>query len=236
MLKGQIYLIPCPLGEVPPMTVLPLSVLKVIETTNHYVVEHEKNARRFIKAICPQKKQADLQLTTINKFTDAQEIPELIRPCLDGYDMGIISDAGCPGVADPGAEIVNLAHKHGIKVVPLTGPSSILLALMGSGLNGQKFAFHGYLPIDKMERKQAIKHLEKLSQQENQTQIFIETPYRNNQLLEALIKTLKPDTRLCIACNLTLEDEFILTQEVRRWHHSGLELHKKPSIFMFLAS
>jgi 16S rRNA (cytidine1402-2'-O)-methyltransferase len=236
MLKGQIYLIPCPLGEVPPMTVLPLSVLKVIETTNHFVVEHEKNARRFIKAICPQKKQAELQLTTINKFTDASEIPDLILPCLDGFDLGIISDAGCPGVADPGAEIVNLAHKHGIKVVPLTGPSSILLALMGSGLNGQKFAFHGYLPIDKMERKQAIKHLEKLSQQENQTQIFIETPYRNNQLLEALIKTLKPDTRLCIACNLTLEDEFILTQEVRRWHPSGHELHKKPSIFMFLAS
>ena len=235
MTKGQIYLIPCPLGEVSPMTVLPLSVLKIIETTDHYVVEHEKNARRFIKAFCPQKNQSDLVLSSINKFTDPQEIPELIQPCLDGYNLGIISDAGCPGVADPGAEVVDLAHKHGIKVIPLVGPSSILLALMGSGLNGQKFAFHGYLPIDKGTLKQNIKLLEKQSEQDNQTQIFIETPYRNNQLLEVLTKSLRPDTQLCVACNLTLEDEFILTKAVRHWQPSAHDFHKKPSIFMFLA-
>lgn len=236
MSKGQIYLIPCPLGEVAPMAVLPISVVKVIESTNHFVVEHEKNARRFIKSICPQKKQAELQLSTINKFTDPLEIPELIRPCLEGFDLGIISDAGCPGVADPGADVVQMAHKHGIKVTPLTGPSSILLALMASGLNGQKFAFHGYLPIDKVERRQQIKHLEKQSQQENQTQIFIETPYRNNQLLEALTKNLNPKTQLCVACNLTLEDEFVLCKDARLWNVSAHDFHKKPSIFLFLAS
>ena len=235
MKKGQLFLIPCPLGEVPPMSVLPLSVVKIIESTDHFVVEHEKNARRFIKAICPQKKQADLKLSTINKFTDPLEIPELIQPCLDGLDLGIISDAGCPGVADPGAEVVDFAHKHGIKVVPLVGPSSILLSLMASGLNGQKFAFHGYLPIDKIERKQYIKQLEKQSEQEAQTQIFIETPYRNNQLLAALVASLKPDTQLCVAVNLTLEDEFILTKQVRQWQPSDYDFHKKPSIFMFLA-
>ena len=217
------------------MSVLPLSVVKIIESTDHFVVEHEKNARRFIKAICPQKKQADLKLSTINKFTDPLEIPELIQPCLNGHDLGIISDAGCPGVADPGAEVVDFAHKHGIKVVPLVGPSSILLSLMASGLNGQKFAFHGYLPIDKTERKQYIKQLEKQSEQEAQTQIFIETPYRNNQLLAALVASLKPDTQLCVAVNLTLEDEFILTKQVRQWQPSAYDFHKKPSIFMFLA-
>ncbi|MEY2997838.1 MAG: hypothetical protein RIQ82_1219 [Bacteroidota bacterium] len=235
MKKGQIFLIPCPLGEVAPMTVLPLTVLKVIEGTDHYVVEHEKNARRFIKSICPQKNQAELKLSTINKFTDPLEIPELIQPCLEGFDLGIISDAGCPGVADPGAEIIHIAHKYGIKIVPLVGPSSILLALMASGLNGQKFAFHGYLPIDKDERKQSLKQLEKQSQQEGQTQIFIETPYRNNQLLEAMTKSLKGDTLLCVACNLTLQDEFILSQEVNLWQPAAHDLHKKPCIFLFLA-
>lgn len=217
------------------MMVLPLSVVKVIESTDHYVVEHEKNARRFIKSICPQKQQAQLHLSTINKFTDPLEIPDLIRPCLEGFDLGIISDAGCPGVADPGAEVVNMAHKHGIKVNPLVGPSSILLALMGSGLNGQRFAFHGYLPIDKVARKQQIKYLEKESEQENQTQIFIETPYRNNQLFEALISSLKPDTQLCIGCNLTLEDELIVTKTVGQWQSSSYDFHKKPCIFLLLS-
>lgn len=234
--KGQIYLIPCPLGDVPPINVLPLSVTKVIESIDHYVVEHEKNARRFIKSICPQKKQADLKLVTINKFTDPSDIPDFIEPCLSGFNMGIISDAGCPGIADPGAEVIHLAHRHGIRVIPLVGPSSILLALMSSGLNGQNFAFHGYLPIDKMDRKKKLKQLEKQSAQEQQTQIFIETPYRNSQLLEAMVKTLKPDTQLCVACNLTLEHEFILTQEVARWRPSAHDLHKNPSIFLFLAS
>ncbi|MDA0719133.1 MAG: SAM-dependent methyltransferase [Bacteroidetes bacterium] len=235
MKKGQIFLIPCPLGALAPMSVLPLTVLKVIEATNHYVVEHEKNARRFIKSIYPQKNQANLKLSTINKFTDSLEIPELIRPCLEGFDLGIISDAGCPGVADPGAEVIHMAHKNGIKVVPLVGPSSILLALMASGLNGQKFAFHGYLPIDKDERKQSLKQLEKQSQQEGQTQIFIETPYRNNQLLEAMTTHLKADTQLCVACNLTLQDEFILSKEIRQWQPAAHDLHKRPCIFLFLA-
>lgn len=235
MNQGRVFLIPCPLGEISPMATLPLSVLKTIEQTDYYVVEHEKNARRFIKSICPQKKQAELKISTINKFTDPLEIPQLIKPCLEGFDMGIISDAGCPGVADPGAEIVNWAHQHKIKVIPLVGPSSVLLALMASGLNGQKFAFHGYLPIDPIDRKKHLKRLEKQSQQEQQTQIFIETPYRNNQLLQALTKTLKSDTMLSVACHLTLEDEFVLTQEISDWQPAKYDFHKKPCIFSFLA-
>ena len=174
MKKGQIFLIPCPLGEHAPMSVLPLTVLKVIEATNHYVVEHEKNARRFIKSIYPQKNQADLKLSTINKFTDPLEIPELIRPCLEGFDLGIISDAGCPGVADPGAEVIHMAHKNGIKVVPLVGPSSILLSIMGSGFNGQSFCFNGYLPKEQKERVAKLKELERRVYSKKQTQLFIE--------------------------------------------------------------
>ncbi len=232
--KGRIFLIPSPLGEVPPINVLPLSINKLIESIDHYVVEHEKNARKFIKSICPGKKQSKLHINTINKFTNPSDLPKFIDPCYMGKDIGVISDAGCPGIADPGAEIVRLAHQNSIQVIPMVGPSSILLGLMSSGLNGQKFAFQGYLPIEKQERKKLLKQLEKQSQQINQTQIFIETPYRNNQMLDALIKTLAKNTRLCVACNLGEADEFIQTKAINIWEIERPDLHKKPCIFLFL--
>ena len=161
--KGHVYLIPCTLGETPPLEVLPLLVKKAIEEIDYYIVEHEKAARRFIKSIVPRKSQPDLQFRLINKFTEPSEIPDMLAPCHQGLDVGVLSDAGCPGIADPGANVVAEAHAQGIRVVPLVGPSSILLAMMGSGFNGQNFAFTGYLPIDKGERKTTIKRLEKLS-------------------------------------------------------------------------
>jgi 16S rRNA (cytidine1402-2'-O)-methyltransferase len=196
--KGNIYLIPCTLGETPPLEVLPLLVKKAIENIDHYIVEHEKSARRFIKSVASKKQQNSLHIEEINKFTKPQEIPQMLEPCFNGFDVGIISDAGCPGIADPGAAVVEQAHQKGIKVVPLVGPSSILLALMASGFNGQNFAFNGYLPIDKVERKIKIKQLEKKSIVENQSQLFIETPYRNNQMLESLVKTLQNTTDICV--------------------------------------
>jgi 16S rRNA (cytidine1402-2'-O)-methyltransferase len=229
---GKLYLIPCPLGDSPPLEVLPLSVKKAVEEIDHYIVEHEKNARRFIKSIAPRKSQPSLQLQTINKFTDEAEIPSMLDPCLEGKDMGVISDAGCPGIADPGAAVVAQAHLKGIKVIPLVGPSSLLLAMMASGFNGQNFAFNGYLPIDKMERKQEIKRLEKLSETHQQSQLFIETPYRNNQLLESLIENLDPYTQICVACDLTLSSEYIRTQTVIDWKKTKVDLNKRPTLFI----
>lgn len=229
---GKLYLIPCPLGDSPPLEVLPLSVKKVVEVIDHYIVENEKNARRFIKSIVPKKSQPGLYFQTINKFTDDAEIPGMLDPCLEGKDMGIISDAGCPGIADPGAIIVEQAHLKGIKVVPLVGPSSLLLGMMASGFNGQNFAFNGYLPIDKMERRQEIKRLEKLSETLQQSQLFIETPYRNNQMLDSLIENLDPRTRICVACDLTLSSEFIRTQTAKDWTNKKVDLHKRPTLFI----
>lgn len=229
---GKLYLIPCPLGDTPPLEVLPLSVKKAVEEIDHFIVEHEKNARRFIKSIVPRKSQPDLVLYAINKFTDESEIPQMLNPCLEGHDMGIISDAGCPGIADPGAAVVEQAHMKGIKVVPMVGPSSILLAMMASGFNGQNFAFNGYLPIDKQERKKDIKRLEKLSESNQQSQLFIETPYRNNQMMESLIENLDPLTKLCIACDITLSSEYIHTKVIKDWAKIKVDLNKRPTIFI----
>ena len=233
---GKLYLIPNTLGETPPLEVLPLLVRKAIEEIDYYIVEHEKNARRFIKSVVPKKSQPDLHIQTINKFTDDIEIPQMLNPCIEGNDMGIISDAGCPGIADPGASVVAQAHLKGIKVVPLVGPSSILLALMASGLNGQNFAFRGYLPIDKQERKKELKRLERLSEQERQSQLFIETPYRNNQMLESLAVTLQPNTQVCVACDLTLPTEYILTQTAEAWKKTMVDLNKRPTLFIIQKS
>ncbi len=230
--KGKLYLIPCPLGNTQPLSVLPLSVKMAIERIDHYVVEHEKDARRFIKSIVPEKKQDVLKIQQINKFTNAEEIPPMLNPCLEGFDVGIISDAGCPGIADPGATVVNLAHEKGITIVPLVGPSSILLAMMASGFNGQNFAFNGYLPIEKGERKAEIKRLEKLSKDFDQSQLFIETPYRNNQLLESLLETLHPNTKICVACDITLSSEYINTASVALWKKIKVDLHKRPTLFI----
>ena len=232
MHKGNLYLIPCTLGDTPPLEVLPLLVKKAVEHIDHYVVEHEKRARRFIKSIVPKKSQDDLNLQLINKFTDSSEIPAMIAPCLEGYDVGVISDAGCPGIADPGAAVVAQAHANGIKVVPLVGPSSILMAMMASGFNGQNFAFNGYLPIEKKERKTEIKRLEKISQEQKQSQLFIETPYRNNQMLESLTAALHDDTQLCIACDITLPSEYIKTTTIGQWKKIKVDLNKRPTLFI----
>ncbi len=230
--KGSLYLIPCPLGDVPPFAVLPISVKTTIERVDHYIVENGKMARRFIKSISQHKKQTDLKIQELNKFTLEEEVPAMLDPCLEGFDMGIISDAGCPGIADPGARAVHFAHERGIKVIPLVGPSSILLAMMASGFNGQNFAFNGYLPIDRGERKTVLKRLEKISMDLDQSQLFIETPYRNNQLLESLIEILNPNTRICVACDLTLSSEFIKTKTAAAWKRIKVDLHKRPTLFI----
>jgi len=229
---GKLYLIPCTLGDTAPLEVLPLLVKKAVEEIDYFIVEHEKNARAFIKSIAPRKSQPDLHFSLINKYTEESEIPNMLNPCLNGINIGVISDAGCPGIADPGAAIVEQAHLKGIKVVPLVGPSSILMAMMASGFNGQNFAFNGYLPIDKQERKKEIKRLERLSEEQNQSQLFIETPYRNNQILESIINTLQPQTKLCVACDITLSTEYIKTYTAEEWKKIKVDLSKRPTLFI----
>ena len=233
---GKLYLIPTTLGEVAPDDVLPQTVKRAIDFINDYVVENEKTARKFIKSINPEKVQANLRINVLNKHTEISEHNAMIKPCLEGRNVGLMSEAGCPGVADPGAVIVKLAHERGIQVVPLVGPSSILLALMGSGMNGQSFAFNGYLPIDKSEKKSALKNLERLSFEKNQAQLFIETPYRNNKLLEDILQSLQNSTRLCIATDITLPTEFIKTLSINDWKKTKVDLHNRPTIFIIQKS
>lgn len=233
--KGKLYLIPSTLGEIPPLEVLPISIKRAIEEINIYIVENEKTARHFIKKISPRKSQPSLTLFALNKFTEPSEIPSFLNPCLDGTDVGILSEAGCPGIADPGAAVVKIAHEKNIQVAPLVGPSSIVLALMASGMNGQNFAFNGYLAIDGAERKKQLKKLERKSKEENQSQIFIETPYRNNKLLEELTKTLSGSTRVCVACDITLNTEYIRTKTASQWKGEQVDLHKRPAIFIIQA-
>jgi len=229
---GKLYLIPTTLGDNAPLEVLPISVKKVIEEIDYYIVENEKTARRFIKKIYPKKQQSILKLSPLNKFTDPSELPGFLEACLKGHNVGLLSEAGCPGIADPGADIVKIAHQKNIQVVPLVGPSSILLAMMSSGMNGQSFTFNGYLPIDKGERKQELKHLERLSFEKNQSQIFIETPYRNNKMLEDICQALGSSTEVCVACDITLSTEFIKTKTANKWKKNMVDLHKRPTIFI----
>ncbi|MGB5377648.1 SAM-dependent methyltransferase [Muriicola sp.] len=233
--KGKLFLIPTTLGETEPLEVLPISIKRAIESIDYFIVENEKTARHFIKKILPRKSQPDLHLEQLNKFTEPERIPAFLDPCMNGLNIGVLSEAGCPGVADPGADVVRLAHAKGIQVVPLVGPSSILLALMASGLNGQNFAFNGYLPIEAGERKKSLKMLEKLSKERNQTQLFMETPYRNDKLFLDVTKYLSPDTLLCLAADITLPTEFISTKTIAEWRHQSPELHKRPAIFLILA-
>ena len=211
---GKLYLIPTTLGDNEPLEVLPLSVRQVIEKTTHFIVENEKSARRFIKKITPRKSQSSLRIYKLDKFTEELEAKDYLNACLEGKNVGLLSEAGVPAVADPGALIVKLAHQKNIRVVPLVGPSSIIMALMSSGLNGQNFAFNGYLPIDKAERKKKIKQLEKLSLEKDQSQLFIETPYRNEKMFADLLQALAPTTQLCIAADITLSAEYIRTLTV----------------------
>ncbi|MFD2565982.1 SAM-dependent methyltransferase [Pseudotenacibaculum haliotis] len=231
-MKGKLYLIPTTLGENEPLEVMPYSVRKMVELIDHYIVENEKTARRFIKKITPKKSQPSLVMMKLDKYADELETRTYLDVCEQGISVGLLSEAGVPAVADPGATIVKLAHEKGIQVVPLVGPSSILLALMASGMNGQSFAFNGYLPIDKGERKKAIKELERLSKERNQSQIFIETPYRNEKMFSDLKATLTPQTRLCIAADITLPDEYIKTYTIADWKRQQPDLHKRPAIFI----
>ncbi|WP_298370230.1 SAM-dependent methyltransferase [uncultured Lutibacter sp.] len=230
--KGKLFLIPTTLGDNEPLEVLPISVKKVIEELDCFIVENEKTARRFIKRITPRKSQPSLTILKLDKYADQLEVRTYLDACETGVSIGLLSEAGVPAIADPGAEIVKLAHEKNIKVVPLVGPSSIILAMMASGFNGQNFVFNGYLPIDTAERKAAIKRLERLSKEKNQSQIFIETPYRNDKMFADLKSTLTPTAKVCIACNITLADEYIRTLEIKDWKKENPELHKKPTIFI----
>jgi 16S rRNA (cytidine1402-2'-O)-methyltransferase len=230
--SGKLYLLPTTLGDNEPLEVLPASVQQQVERINIFIAENEKTARRAIKKLVPEKSQPSLKFFLLNKHTDPADVPSFLSSCKEGKDVGLLSEAGCPGVADPGAEVVKIAHREGIQVIPMVGPSSILLAMMASGMNGQNFAFNGYLPIDKAERKNEIKNLERLSLEKNQAQSFIETPYRNNKMLEDLIQALHPATRICVACDLTLSTEFILTKTASDWSKIKVDLHKRPTIFI----
>ena len=227
---ASIYLIPNLLGE-SALSVLSPQVAQAVQDLTYFVVENEKSARKFIKLIAPEKPQSELQISVIDKHQSTPDYAAYLTPCLQGHSIGIISEAGCPGVADPGAEIVRVAHQKALRVIPLVGPSSLLLAMMSSGLNGQNFAFNGYLPIDKQVRRKTLKVLER-KVQEGQSQLFIETPYRNQQLLSDLIETLQADTLLCIATDLTLPTESIRTLPIGQWKHTSVDLQKRPTLFI----
>lgn len=237
MATGTLYLIPCTLGDTLAEQVLPQHVIAVARKLKHFVVEQPKSARQFLSALKPEHPIQSLHFASLNEHTAASELGELLVPLLKGEDIGLISEAGCPGVADPGADLVLLAHYSGIRVVPLVGPSSILLALMASGLNGQCFAFHGYLPIAEVERNKAIVTLETESVKRNQTQLFIETPYRNEKLFGALLAQCRPLTLLCVATDVTLPGELIRTRSIEQWKtQPAPQLNKHPSMFLLLAT
>ena len=227
-----LFLIPTILAPDTQETVLPPQIKAVVSELNVFFVEELRTARRFISSLKLNKVIDDLTFYELNKYTPHDQTLSQIKKLKT--DAGIISEAGCPGIADPGAVAVGFAHQLGHKVVPLVGPSSILMALMASGFNGQSFTFNGYLPIDKPLKIKALKDLEQIAKKKHQTQIFMETPFRNNQLLEDILQNLNPETLLCIACNVTAEDEFIKTLPIKEWRKSKPDLHKKPTIFLLL--
>ena len=231
MQKGTLYLIPVPLAEEVAHKTFTPYLVDTINQIDTYIVENSKTARRFLKEAGLKTPQKDLIVHDYGKH-NRTDLGQFFVELAAGKNVGLMSEAGCPGIADPGADIVAEAHKRGIKVVPLVGPSSILLALMASGFNGQSFAFWGYLPIDKEQRTKRIKDLDLSASRYKQTQIFIETPFRNNQLFEEVLKSCKPNTQVCVASNLTAEDEFIKTQSVYNWRKEEIDLHKQPTIFL----
>lgn len=232
---GTLFFIPVTLGDDNIERVLPPEVVGITKQLDEFIVENEKTARHFLGTIKHGKPIRELVLKTLNEHTADKDLPALLNSLLAGKDIGLMSEAGCPGIADPGAKLAALAHQKGIRVVPLVGPSSILLSLMASGLNGQRFTFLGYLPSDKTERINQLKEIEKRSKQQ-ETQIFIETPYRNQHMLEDILANCHGETRLCIACNISLQDESIVTKRVRDWKQAVLpDLHKKPTVFLLLA-
>lgn len=231
-MAGTLYLIPSPISQENIAWVLPAAVQQCVAGLSHFIVEHPKTARQFLKQIdCKQPLQF-LQMQTLNEHTSSKDLSGLLEPLLAGHDVGLLSEAGCPAVADPGAGLIRLAHKNNITVIPLVGPSSILLALMASGLNGQCFAFHGYLPVESVARVQKIMELEKLSASLQQTQIFIEAPYRNQKLLEHLVSVCRDTTDLCVASHLTFSSEMIATRTIKEWRKNLPDINKIPTIFL----
>ncbi|MFL9711489.1 SAM-dependent methyltransferase [Methylobacillus sp. Pita1] len=236
MSTGTLYMLPVTLGTDNIQQALPQEVIQLAQGLETFIVENEKTARRFLGLVKTAKPVRELTLLTLNEHTTDAELPALLAPLLTGQDVGLMSEAGCPGIADPGARLAALAHRKNIRVAPLVGPSSILLALMGSGLNGQRFAFLGYLPSDKQARIQKLKDIERQSRQQQETQIFIETPYRNQHLLEDMLAHCAAETRLCIARNISLPTELIVSKPIKDWKKSELpELHKQPTVFLLLA-
>ncbi len=231
-MKGKLFLIPGLLGDSEPQAVLSGEILRVMPELDHYIVENLRSARRFLVKTGIAKPVNHLNFYVLNKHTPESEKGSFLEPALRGCDTGLLSEAGLPCVADPGAEIVMLAHQKGIRVIPLSGPSSITLALMASGLNGQNFAFNGYLPVKKKQRKEALASLEKFLQLNGQTQIFMETPFRNMQLMEDILGTCKEATHLCVACDLTLPSEYIATKTIGQWKKEMPSLNKRPAIFI----
>ncbi len=231
---GKLYLIPTTLGEQKPADVLSLSVLQITAGLRYFVVENIRTARRFLRAVDPSFPIDESNFVELNEHTPLTEIGKYLDCCKKGHSVGLMSEAGVPAVADPGNAVVMMAHQQQIRVVPLVGPSSIILALMASGLNGQNFAFNGYLPVKNPDRGKAIRFFEKRSQTEHQSQIFIETPYRNMALFDDFINNLGPATQLCIAIDITLESEQIITKSIKDWKGKKLELNKRPAIFIIL--
>lgn len=234
MSKGKLYLIPSPLGDNDPAEVIPGPTLELLKRISTYVVEEARTVRRYLSRAGLKGHIEELRMVELNEHSTSEEVEAMLSLFDDGCDVGLISEAGLPAVADPGAALVELCHRKGIEVVPQVGPSSLMLALMGSGLNGQSFAFRGYLPAKTDERRTAIREVEKLSGSLHQTQIFIETPYRNDSLLADLLQCLNPSTRLCIAADLTLESQTILSKSVGEWKKSGFTVGKRPCVFLIL--
>ena len=236
MSHGTLYLIPVPLGHVSPEASLPAPVLQQIHHLTHFVVENAKSARAFLKAAGTAQALQDLHLAELNEHTRPDALNHLLAPLRAGHDLGLLSEAGCPAVADPGADLVALAQREGFRVAPLIGPSSLLLALMASGLNGQRFAFQGYLPAKEGERAKSLRELEAESRKHRQTQFFIETPYRNRQLFDSILQTCQPETRITVATDLSLPGESVRTRTVKQWkNETPPEIERRPTVFLLLA-
>ena len=232
--ETALYMIPVPISEGALQDVLPQTNFEIVKGIKYFIVENVRTSRRFLKKMDPSIDISELTFYELNGHTPMDEISGYLNPLREGNTMGIMSEAGCPGVADPGASVVRIAQKEGLRVIPLVGPSSILMSLMASGLNGQKFSFQGYLPVDVKDREKKIRELEIQSRREDMTQIFIETPYRNGKMMESLLKILGGETLLCVASDITgREGEKIITKPVKRWKSEGFNLEKSPTIFLF---
>jgi len=234
--RGVLYLIPSTLGESEPAHVLPGLVLDTVRSLDGYIAEQARTARAFLRRVGVKRPLNQISIQTLDEHTNARELPKLLEPIMRGSRIGLLSEAGYPAVADPGGQLIALAHERGVPVIPLVGPSSLLLALAASGLNGQRFCFDGYLPIEAGARVRRIRELESRSRHDGSTQLFIEAPYRNNQLLAALLATCAPDTRLCIATQLTLPGERIRTQQIGAWRSAAPDLNRLPTVFVLQAA